>query len=285
MKWNSKRSKEWAPSLVLSFIFITTLIVLSGCAGSRVVSQDRRGILDQPQAGSERGPHARRSKSAPASLREFRWPLQEIEFNSHFGQRGQDFHEGVDLKASTGTRVYAAQGGRVIYADSKIRGYGKLVIIKHNDGLSTVYAHNSKILVRKDSVVRRGQWIALSGNTGHSTGPHLHFELRHGVDAVDPESYMPMPAKLFAAKPAVKSMPSRPLVQTKRVRSYDHVRQTQAQAKRKSVHVRKPLRAPAKKAAHPKSAPRKMAQKGSKRKKSRAGSIKKIAKTSTKNRG
>ncbi|MBC7693720.1 MAG: M23 family metallopeptidase [Methylotenera sp.] len=117
---------------------------------------------------------------------DWQWPLQEVAVTSNYGQRGSDFHDGVDLKAKVGTSVYAASSGQVLYADSKIRGYGKMVVIKHGGKLSTVYAHNSKLLVRRGEKVKRGQKIAISGNTGKSTGPHLHFEVRDGVLAMDP---------------------------------------------------------------------------------------------------
>lgn len=119
------------------------------------------------------------------------WPLRTVKVTSSFGRRGSDMHEGVDLRARIGTTVYAVERGRVVYAGRKIRGYGKMVVIRHDSGLSSVYAHNSKILVRKGQKVKKGQRIALSGNTGRTRGPHLHFEVRYGVVAVDPSKLLP----------------------------------------------------------------------------------------------
>jgi murein DD-endopeptidase MepM/ murein hydrolase activator NlpD len=119
------------------------------------------------------------------------WPLSHVKVTSAFGQRGSEFHEGVDLKAATGTPVYAAQAGRVLYAGSKIRGYGRLIVLKHEHGISTVYAHNSKLLVKKGDHVAQGQKIAITGKSGKVSGPHLHFEVRKGVAAVDPIKVMP----------------------------------------------------------------------------------------------
>ena len=110
---------------------------------------------------------------------------------SPFGQRGSSFHEGLDLRAPLGTPIVAAQGGTVIYAGSRIRGYGRMVVISHLNGVTTIYAHQSRIFVRKGQRVKQGQRIGLSGNTGHSTGPHLHFEVRKGVAALDPLRVMP----------------------------------------------------------------------------------------------
>jgi murein DD-endopeptidase MepM/ murein hydrolase activator NlpD len=120
-----------------------------------------------------------------------KWPLSHVQVTSGFGKRGSEFHEGVDLQATSGTSVYSAQSGRVIYAGSKIRGYGRLIVIKHDRGISTVYAHNSKILVKVGDRVKLGQKIAVSGKSGKVSGPHLHFEVRKGVAAVDPVKVMP----------------------------------------------------------------------------------------------
>ena len=120
-----------------------------------------------------------------------KWPLSHVQVTSGFGKRGSEFHEGVDLHALSGTPVYAAQAGRVIYAGSKIKGYGRLIVIKHDRGISTVYAHNSKILVKRGDHVKLGEKIAVSGKSGKVSGPHLHFEIRKGVAAVDPIKVMP----------------------------------------------------------------------------------------------
>ena len=119
------------------------------------------------------------------------WPLDSVEVTSTFGRRGRSFHEGIDLKAKQGTPVYAAQAGKVLYSGSKIRGYGRMVILRHNGSIATVYAHNSRLMVRKGEFVKKGQLIAMTGNTGHSSGPHLHFEVRRGYAAVDPLVEMP----------------------------------------------------------------------------------------------
>jgi hypothetical protein len=124
----------------------------------------------------------------------WRWPTNVVVVTSRFGIRGKEHHDGVDLRAHMGTTVHAAADGKVIYAGAKIRGYGRMVVLRHAGKLSTVYAHNSKLLVSAGQRVRRGQRIALSGSSGHSTGPHLHFEVRQGVAAIDPLLLMPSPA-------------------------------------------------------------------------------------------
>lgn len=122
------------------------------------------------------------------------WPLKKIEVTSPFGNRGRRIHDGLDLKASEGTPVYAAQEGVVVHSGATIRGYGKMIVLKHpNSGLFTVYAHNSRNLVRVGSTIKKGQQIAYSGSTGRVSGPHLHFEIRDGMLAVDPLEILPKP--------------------------------------------------------------------------------------------
>ena len=129
------------------------------------------------------------------------WPVGSVRVTSPFGPRGNRFHEGVDLKAREGTPVYSVQNGLVIYAGRKISGYGNMVIIRHASGLSTVYAHNSKLLAKKGTRVKKGQMIALSGKSGRAKGPHLHFEVRMGLNAVDPLLLLPsFQARYAAAK-------------------------------------------------------------------------------------
>ncbi len=115
-------------------------------------------------------------------------PVKHGYISSPFGWRidpingKREFHEGIDFMARVGTPVRAAANGVVIYAKFNPFGYGNLVAIDHGNGLVTRYAHCSKLLVREGDIVLRGQEIGLSGDTGRSTGPHLHFEVRyHGI--------------------------------------------------------------------------------------------------------
>jgi len=118
------------------------------------------------------------------------WPLPEGTIFSSFGWRGATFHEGIDLSSRPGTPIFAAEDGRVVYCDNTIRGYGNMIVIKHPGNLSTVYAHNQVNYVREGDFVRRGQKIAEVGMTGKASGPHLHFEVRAGKQAVNPLKYL-----------------------------------------------------------------------------------------------
>ena len=156
--------------------------------------------------------HTRLSLPALGNLK-LDWPLPGFNtITSPFGKRARKFHEGIDLRAAPGTTVLASLSGKVAYAGTRIRGYGKMIIIGHGDRLSTLYAHNSRLLVRVGQIVQRGQKIALSGNTGRSTAPHLHFEMRQGSVALDPLAFLkfdrsplrpvvlPEPSRLTAAR-------------------------------------------------------------------------------------
>lgn len=99
-------------------------------------------------------------------------------------------NKGLDIGGSVGDPVYASAAGKVVYAGSGLRGYGKLVVIKHNQEYNSVYAHNDKLLVKEDDQVTQGQQIAELGNS-ESDRPKLHFEIRKQGKAVDPMKYLP----------------------------------------------------------------------------------------------
>ena len=136
------------------------------------------------------------SPTPPAVGQErLRWPMEKTHIGSPFGTRAGRPHEGIDLPAPVGTPVFAAAAGRVVYAGNGIRGYGKLIVLQHSGDLLTVYAHNSVLLVVQGAYVQAGQKVALVGQTGHATGPHLHFEVRQGQIPRDP-------MRFFGAIPA-----------------------------------------------------------------------------------
>ncbi|HEY8516345.1 MAG TPA: M23 family metallopeptidase [Candidatus Binatia bacterium] len=119
----------------------------------------------------------------------FVWPADGT-ISSRFGPRRNAHHDGIDIAAPEGTPVRAALDGVAVYVGT-LRGYGKVVILQHEGGLTTVYAHNSKNLVKQGARVRRGAVIASVGRTGRTTGPNLHFEVRKDNRARDPLAYLP----------------------------------------------------------------------------------------------
>lgn len=117
------------------------------------------------------------------------WPVRGS-ISSGFGTRWGKLHKGIDIAAPTGTDVHAFMAGTVTFSGWDNGGYGYLVIIKHSNGLSTYYGHNSKLLVKSGQNVDAGQHIADVGSTGDSTGPHCHFEIRKNGTPVNPIPYL-----------------------------------------------------------------------------------------------
>jgi len=105
---------------------------------------------------------------------------------SPYGPRRYRFHYGLDLRVKIGDSIVSAFSGKVRIIDYEARGYGHYVVVRHDNGFETVYAHLSKVLVVHNQNVKAGELIALGGNTGHSTGPHLHFEIRYIGNAINP---------------------------------------------------------------------------------------------------
>ena len=117
------------------------------------------------------------------------WPLRGP-LTSPFGYRWGRLHAGIDIGAGTGTPIRAAKDGTVVFA-GVMSGYGNVVIIEHGGGLSTLYAHQSRLGTNDGASVAQGQVIGFVGSTGHSTGPHLHFETRVGGSPQNPMRFLP----------------------------------------------------------------------------------------------
>lgn len=170
---------------------------------------------DMPSGLAERATQAIRSLNAAIVIvrsasgmidpRQFLWPVSPLIISSPFGDRvhpilGQSrFHAGIDLEAPLLHPVRAAADGQVVFADWN-GAHGRQIELTHDAHWTTRYSHLQRLLVAPGMKVRRGEVIALSGQSGLSTGPHLHFELRRDGDALDPEVLMPaMP--LLSARP------------------------------------------------------------------------------------
>jgi len=121
----------------------------------------------------------------------FVWPLTGGRVLSRFGEsRRTHRHAGLDIAGRHGQPIVAAAHGRVIYSDNRMRGYGKTVILDHGEGFQSLYAHNSRLLVRAGDEVARGEPIAVVGQSGNATGAHCHFEIRKDRVPVDPLPYL-----------------------------------------------------------------------------------------------
>ena len=116
----------------------------------------------------------------------FCMPTPSTKITSPFGPRWRRMHNGLDLKVNIGDTIVAAFDGKVRIVKYERRGYGKYVVIRHDNGLETIYGHLSKQLVEENQLVKAGEVIGLGGNTGRSTGSHLHFETRFLGIAINP---------------------------------------------------------------------------------------------------
>ncbi|MBI5885585.1 MAG: M23 family metallopeptidase [Deltaproteobacteria bacterium] len=119
----------------------------------------------------------------------FAWPVSGM-VESRFGMRSGAKHDGIDIKAPEGTPIKAAGDGKAVYV-SNMRGYGNMVILKHQDDFYTVYAHNKKNLISDGDKVSKGDVIASVGDTGNAEGCHLHFEVRQGKKVRNPLFFLP----------------------------------------------------------------------------------------------
>lgn len=136
------------------------------------------------------------ARSAPAKIPSgykelpFVWPVQG-EITRTFTQDSTRRHDGIDIAAPQGTPIMAAADGKVLFSGWGPGGYGLLVILRHEDDIVTVYAHNEQNLVEVDQNVRQGEPIATVGRSGRATGNHLHFEIRHRTVPIAPYKFLP----------------------------------------------------------------------------------------------
>jgi murein DD-endopeptidase MepM/ murein hydrolase activator NlpD len=141
---------------------------------------------EMPRFGEEQRPGSFQKGSVA-----WTWPAQGV-FTSGYGWRWGRMHKGIDVANNVGTPIVAAAAGRITFAGWHDGGYGYLVEITHEDGSTSLYGHNSRILVREGDEVAMGQTISEMGSTGRSTGPHLHFEIHPpGSGAVNPLQFLP----------------------------------------------------------------------------------------------
>ena len=120
----------------------------------------------------------------------FRWPVKGRVISQFGSKPGGGRNDGINIAVPEGTSVKAAENGVVAYAGNELKGYGNLILVRHQNNWVTAYAHNKELFVRRGDTVKRGQIIAKAGKTGSVTTPQLHFEIRKGAQAVDPYKYL-----------------------------------------------------------------------------------------------
>lgn len=187
----------WLPvlalaALVAGFAAGSAEVVL---ARNMPVLADRliESLLASPRSKDAQKPRIPSSKKLSPTL-PYAWPAQG-DLSSHFGSRWGRLHKGIDIVNAIGTPIFAAKDGTVAYAGWSDGGYGYVIEILHRDGVRTLYAHNSKLMVATGDVVKRSQTIALMGDSGRSTGPHLHFEIQlPDTRVVNPVGYLSKPS-------------------------------------------------------------------------------------------
>jgi len=129
-------------------------------------------------------------RQSSAGSDKLRWPVSG-RIISGFGQRSDGTHnDGINMSVPLGTQVHAAEGGTVAYAGSELKGYGNLILLRHDNGWVTAYAHNDQLMVKRGDKVQRGQVIATAGRSGSVDQPQVHFELRQGSKPVDPVPFL-----------------------------------------------------------------------------------------------
>lgn len=153
----------------------------------------QRQVVSRCPCGSK-SPHPDSNGAFPHAPPEsetipFHWPVQGA-VTRQFQRSGAQRHDGLDISAPKGTVIRAVADGKVIFSDWGPGGYGRLVIMRHEAGLVTVYAHNERNLVRVGQEVKQGEAIATVGRSGRATGYHLHFEVRRKTVPVSPYKFL-----------------------------------------------------------------------------------------------
>jgi lipoprotein NlpD len=139
---------------------------------------------------SDGGNIGRRKEIVILDKGRFIWPLRG-KVVSQFGIRNATKHNGIDIASYKNAEIKAAADGKAVYSSNDMKGYGNMVILKHKDNFFTIYAYNSKNLVKKGDIVKKGKVIALVGRTGNASDYNLHFEIRSGKRSRNPLFFLP----------------------------------------------------------------------------------------------
>lgn len=141
---------------------------------------------DESKPRAEREP-----RRVPHAVGKFIWPVKPVSIGSGFGIRGDSKHDGIDLRGQKGDPIVASGDGKVIFSGLGPAGYGKMIVVKHDSRIISIYAHNEENLVTEGQEVKQGDKIATVGNSGRARGYHCHFEMRIDRKPADPARYLP----------------------------------------------------------------------------------------------
>lgn len=190
---NGRPASDAAPATAPATVTMTALETPAATSAPPAATQPATSArpVAQPVALRQASPEPAATPAPPGRAgKNFLWPV-EGPILARFGPReGVGRNDGVNIGASAGAPVRAAENGVVVYAGNELRGYGNLLLVRHAGGWTSAYAHNRKLLVDRGASVARGQVIAEVGRTGDVSEPQSHFELRKGADAVDPLKYL-----------------------------------------------------------------------------------------------
>ena len=205
---SSKPNAHTGKSLIAALIYLTvtsalTLALTTGCSHTAVDgTTSATDTKDQVEVTIDKKTNrlAKQTKKVPVNSKKpiFDWPVWEARMSRGFLPRGTKKrrrpHKGIDLAAQRGSAVMASHDGVVIYTGKGFKGYGKMIMIEtsgENSGFASLYGHLDKIVVFEGQKINQGEVIGALGNTGRSSGPHLHFEIRKLDGPVDPLPYLP----------------------------------------------------------------------------------------------
>jgi murein DD-endopeptidase MepM/ murein hydrolase activator NlpD len=158
-------------------------------------TQTRVAVKPTPKPATRPRPTPSQSSAPVAPVRdnpnaEFAWPLDGVILSSFGSSQNGERNDGINIACTGGEEIRAAADGTVTYVGNELKSYGNLLLIRHDNGYITAYAHADEITVAKGARVRRGQVIAIAGSTGDVSEPQLHFEIRRGTKPIDPRPYL-----------------------------------------------------------------------------------------------
>jgi murein DD-endopeptidase MepM/ murein hydrolase activator NlpD len=193
-RWMANGSVKWAVTLLCLLIIFVVGIFSNYYQKLSAGSMAATGMEPIPQNRQIQDFETMARSTDQLANKPSIWPARG-EVTSGFGWRNSpwgdssELHAGIDIASSMGTPVVAAADGEVVKSEAA-GGYGNVVQIDHGNGITTIYGHNSRMIVHAGQRVKKGQVISYAGSTGRSTGPHVHYEVRINGTPVDPTSFM-----------------------------------------------------------------------------------------------
>ncbi|MCH7505092.1 peptidoglycan DD-metalloendopeptidase family protein [PVC group bacterium] len=166
---------------------LETFLRMNNLTKSSTIYPGQRLVVNSAYSSTKQRTYSRETLSKKGN---FRWPVQGKVIHKFGDQKNGVPYRGIVVSTGEGTKVMASRGGIVTYVDDDMTGLGKVIIIEHGNGYSSVYAHNSKNMVLKGQSVKQGEIIALAGTTGRAEASQLYFEIRRNSRPINPQAYL-----------------------------------------------------------------------------------------------